>query len=65
MSEFGRSGGGQVPHEEASTEEHFNQVGDAIRRDREADKVANAQCKRPWWKFWGKADRLTASDPAE
>jgi len=54
MSEFGRSGGGQVPHEEASTEEHFNQVGDAIRRDREADKVAKAHRKRPWWKFWGK-----------
>ena len=43
-----------MPHEEASTEEHFNQVGDAIRRDREADKVAKAHRKRPWWKFWGK-----------
>ena len=36
-----RRRGAQVPHEEASTREHFEQVGDAVRHDREADKVAS------------------------
>jgi len=50
----GFPGFGTQPHDEASTREHFNQVGDGVRRDREADKVAKADRKRPWWRFWGK-----------
>jgi hypothetical protein len=54
MSDFGWSAGGQLPHEEASTREHFGQVGDSIRHEREADKIAKVHPKRPWWKFWGR-----------
>ena len=54
MSEFGRSGGGQLPHEEGSTSEHFKQVGEDVRHEREAERVAKAHPKRPWWKFWAK-----------
>lgn len=56
MGEFGRSAGGQLPHEEASTREHFDQVGDAVRHEREADRAAKDRPKRPWWKFWVKRD---------
>jgi hypothetical protein len=54
MGEFGRSAGGELPHEEASTREHFDQVGDAIRHEHEADRVEDKRSKRPWWKFWAK-----------
>ena len=54
MSEFGYAGGGQAPHEEESTREHFMQVEEDLRHEREADKLAKAHPKRPWWKFWGK-----------
>ena len=52
--EFGYMGGGQVPHEQESTREHFKQVEEAVRQDREAERVAKPHPKRPWWKFWGK-----------
>jgi hypothetical protein len=54
VSDFGWSAGGQVPHEEASTREHFDQVGDAVRHEREADRASRDRPKRPWWKFWAK-----------
>jgi len=54
VSEWSRSGGQQLPHEEHSTREHFEQVGDDVRRAREADRVAKAHRRRTWWKFWGK-----------
>lgn len=50
----GRPGWGDQPHDEASTQEHFKQVEEAVRHDREADKAAQAHPARPWWKFWGK-----------
>jgi hypothetical protein len=53
MGEFGRGAGGQLPHEEASTREHFKQVEESIRHEHEADQIAKDQPKkRPWWKFW-------------
>ena len=54
MSEFGYAGGGQAPHEEGSTREHFKQLEEDIHHEREADRFARAHPKRPWWKFWGK-----------
>lgn len=54
MSEWSRSSGQQLPHEEHATREHFEQVGDDIHRAREADRVAKAHRRRPWWKFWSK-----------
>ena len=39
VSEFGRSGG-QVPHEPLSTSEHFKELEEDVRHDREADRVA-------------------------
>ena len=54
MSEFGYAGGGQAPHEEGSTREHFNQLEEDLHHEREADRFAKAHPKRPWWKFWGK-----------
>jgi hypothetical protein len=54
MSEWNRSGGGWLPHDEASTREHFEEVGEDVRREREADRLAKAaHRKRPWWRFWG------------
>lgn len=53
MSEWGRSGG-QLPNPEASTREHFEQVGEGIRHEREADQVAEPSQRRPWWRFWAK-----------
>jgi hypothetical protein len=52
MSEWSRSGGASLPHDEPSTKEHFKEVGEDVRREREADRVAKARHKRPWWKFW-------------
>jgi hypothetical protein len=54
VGEFGRSAGGQLPRDEASTREHFEQVGDAVRHEREADRVAKDRMKRTWWRFWAK-----------
>ena len=56
MSEFGRSAGGQLPRDEASTRAHFDQVGDAVRHEREADRVADDRPKRSWWRFWARRD---------
>jgi hypothetical protein len=54
VTEFGGIGGGQAPHEEASTREHFEEVGEDVRRAREADRAAKTNPKRPWWRFWAK-----------
>jgi hypothetical protein len=54
MGEFGRSARGRLPEDEASVREHFHQVGDAVRHEREADRVAKQRPKRPWWRFWAK-----------
>ena len=51
MSEFGRSGG-QLPNNEASQREHFREVGEDIRRERELDKIEAPKRERPWWRFW-------------
>jgi hypothetical protein len=54
MSEWSRIGGGWLPHDEASTKEHFKEVEEDLRRDHEANRVAKAGHKRPWWKFWAR-----------
>jgi hypothetical protein len=54
MSEFSVMGLGQAPHEEESTREHFKEVEEDVRHDRDADEVAKAHSRRPWWRFWGK-----------
>jgi hypothetical protein len=51
MSEWGR-GGGQVPRNEAAQREHLKEVQEDLQRDRQADRVAKAHHKRPWWQFW-------------
>jgi uncharacterized phage-associated protein len=51
---FGYPGWGTQPHDDASIREHLKEVGEDVRHDREADDVAKAHPKRPWWKFWGK-----------
>ena len=43
-----------VKRDEASTREHFKEVEEGVRHDRQAEQVAKAHRKRPWWKFWGK-----------
>jgi hypothetical protein len=53
---FGR-GGGQVPHEPLSTSGHFKELDEDVRHDREADRVAKASSKRPWWKVWSERSR--------
>ncbi|MCI0632453.1 MAG: hypothetical protein L0206_00825 [Actinobacteria bacterium] len=53
MSEWGRSGG-RLPNPEESTREHFDQVAQDVRHEREADRVAPPPEKRPWWRFWAK-----------
>ena len=53
VSDFGRAGG-RVPHEPYSTREHFKELEEDVRHDREADRVARASSKRPWWKLWSK-----------
>jgi len=54
MSDFGWSSGGQVPHNEPSNQEHFKQVGEAVRHEREANKTARPRSRRRWWRFWVK-----------
>ena len=54
MSEWNRSSGAWVPHEEASTREHFKEVGEDVRHEREGDRVAKAHRRRRWWKVWAK-----------
>jgi len=54
MGDWGWIGGPQLPHEEASTSEHFKEVGEDVRGEREAERIAKAHPKRPRWKFWGK-----------
>ena len=53
MSEFGRWGG-RLPHDRASTEEHFKELEEDLHHEREGERVAKAHPKRPWWKFWAK-----------
>jgi hypothetical protein len=53
MSEFGRSGG-RAPQDKASTSEHFKEMAEDVRHDREAHRVAKARRRRPWWKVWAK-----------
>jgi hypothetical protein len=50
MGEFGRSGG-PLPHDRASTEEHFEKD---LYHEREGERAAKAHPKRPWWRFWAK-----------
>jgi len=54
MGDWGRASGDRVPHDEASTREHFKEVGEDIRREREAERIEKAHRTRPWWKFWVK-----------
>jgi hypothetical protein len=54
MSEWSRSSGAWLPHDEASTKEHFEEVADDIRHERAAGRVVKAHRPRPWWKFWAK-----------
>ena len=54
MGDWGWIGGPQLPHEEASTSEHFKEVGEDVSRERESEHIAKAHRKRPWWKFWSK-----------
>jgi len=53
MGEMGRAGG-PLPHDQQSTGEHFKEVEEDLRHDHEADRIANAHPKRPWWRFWSK-----------
>jgi hypothetical protein len=53
MSEFGRTGP-QLPNEEAAQREHFKEVEEDLRLDHEANRVAKAGHKPPWWKFWAR-----------
>jgi hypothetical protein len=53
MGEFGRSGG-PLPHDSASTEEHFKELEEDLHHEREGERVAKAHPKRRWWKFWAK-----------
>jgi hypothetical protein len=57
MGEFGRSARGELPEGDASVREHFEQVGDAVRHEREADRVAKERRRRPSWRFWAKRHR--------
>ena len=54
VSEFGRSGP-QLPHDEASQKEHLKELEEDLHHEREGERVAKAQRKRPWWRFWGSA----------
>ena len=53
VSEFGRSGS-QLPHDEASQKEHLKEVREDLHHEHEAEHIAKAHPKRPWWKFWAK-----------
>ena len=50
MGEFGRTGP-QLPHEEAAQREHFKEVDEDLRHDREADRVAKGHVTRPRWRL--------------
>jgi hypothetical protein len=52
MGEMGRAGG-PLPHDQASTEEHFKELEEDLHHEREAERVAKAY-PAPWWKFWAK-----------
>jgi hypothetical protein len=41
-----------LPHEEAAQREYFKEGEEDLRLDHEANRVAKAGHKRPWWKFW-------------
>jgi hypothetical protein len=45
-----------LPHDEAAQKEHLEEVGEDLRHEREAERVATSHPKtgRPWWKFWVK-----------
>jgi hypothetical protein len=49
VGEFGRSGS-QLPHDEAAQREHLNEVGEDLRRDREADRVAKGHSPMRGWR---------------
>ena len=53
MGEFGRSGG-PLPHDRASTEEHFMELEEDLHHEREGERAAKADPKCPWWRFWVK-----------
>ncbi|HET9248953.1 MAG TPA: hypothetical protein VFP13_03305 [Actinomycetota bacterium] len=53
MSEFGRSGG-QLPHDEASTREHFKEMEEDLHHEREGERAAEKHPRRPWWRLWAK-----------
>jgi hypothetical protein len=63
MSEFSAMGLGQAPHEEESTREHFNEVEEDVRHDRDADKVAKGSLQASVVEVLGEADWLTSSSP--
>ncbi len=46
MGELGRCGP-QLPHDEAAQREHFTEVDEDLRRDQEADRIANGRSTRP------------------
>lgn len=46
--------GGQLPNQEESTREHFEEVAEDVRHERRAVRVAPSPEKRPWWRFWEK-----------
>jgi hypothetical protein len=52
-AKFGHAGG-PLPHDHASTEEHFKELEEDLHHDRQAERLAKAQPKRPWWRFWAK-----------
>jgi hypothetical protein len=45
-----------LPHDEAAQKEHLKDVGEDLRHEHEAERVAKSHPKtgRPWWKFWVK-----------
>lgn len=56
MGELGRAGG-PLPHDHASTGEHFKELEEDLHHEREGERVAKAHPVpkgRPWWKFWAK-----------
>ena len=54
MSDWGRASGERIPHDEASTKEHFEEVAEDIRKEREAERFEKAHRTRPRWKVWAK-----------
>jgi hypothetical protein len=43
-----------LPHEEAAQREYFKEGEEDLRLDHEANRVAKAGHKRPWWKLWAR-----------